>query len=77
MKLEFSRRIFKKYSISNIMKIRRVGTDLFHVEGRTEDDAILRRHLKKQTACRVSTFEPPNFKSLVNCRRDEFKITHF
>jgi hypothetical protein len=34
MKLEFSRQIFEKYS--NFMKIRPVGAELFHEEGRTD-----------------------------------------
>jgi len=32
----------------HIMKIHPVGTQLFHAEGRTEDDAILRTRLKKK-----------------------------
>ena len=37
MKLEFSRQIFQKYpQISNLMKIRPVGAELFH-EGRRTD----------------------------------------
>jgi len=34
MKLEFSRQIFEKYSISNFMKIRPVGE--FHADGQTD-----------------------------------------
>jgi hypothetical protein len=34
MKLEFSRQIFEK--MSNLMKIRPVGADLFHADGRTD-----------------------------------------
>jgi hypothetical protein len=34
MKLEFYRQMFEKHS--NFMKIRRVGTELFHVAGRVE-----------------------------------------
>ena len=36
MKLEFSRQIFEKYSISNVMKIHPIAAELFHAEGRTE-----------------------------------------
>jgi len=35
MKHEFSRQIFEKYSNINFMKIRPVGTVLFHVDGQT------------------------------------------
>jgi hypothetical protein len=35
MKLEFSRPILEKYSISNFIKIRDVKAELFHVEGQT------------------------------------------
>jgi hypothetical protein len=37
MKIEFSRQIFEKFSkISNFMKIRPVGAELFHVNGQTD-----------------------------------------
>ena len=36
MKLEFSRQIFKKAQISNLIKIRPVGAELFHAGGRTD-----------------------------------------
>jgi hypothetical protein len=37
MRLEFSRQIFeKKAKISNFMKIRPVGAELFHEDGRTD-----------------------------------------
>jgi len=32
MKLEFSQQNFEKYSISNFMKIRSVGAELFYAE---------------------------------------------
>jgi hypothetical protein len=35
MELEFSRDIKKNTQISNFMKIRPVGTELFHADGRT------------------------------------------
>jgi hypothetical protein len=35
MKLEFSRQIFEKY-VSNFMKIRPVGAEMFHADGRTD-----------------------------------------
>jgi hypothetical protein len=35
LKLEFSRQIFKYTQISNFMKIRPVGAELFHADGRT------------------------------------------
>jgi hypothetical protein len=35
MKLEFFRQIFENMQISNFMKIRQVGTELFHAEGQT------------------------------------------
>jgi hypothetical protein len=34
VRLEFSRLIFEKYS--NFMKIRQVGAELFHADGRTD-----------------------------------------
>jgi hypothetical protein len=36
MKFEFSRQISEKYSTSNFMKIRPVGAELFHADGRTD-----------------------------------------
>ena len=36
MKLEFSRRFSKKSEISNVIKIRVVGAELFHMDGRTD-----------------------------------------
>jgi hypothetical protein len=40
MKLEFSRQIIKKYTqISNLMKICQVGTDLFHADQQTHNEA--------------------------------------
>ena len=36
MKLEFSRHIFEKKALSNFMKIRPVGAELFHTDGRTD-----------------------------------------
>ena len=36
MKPEFTRKIFEKYFISNFTKIRPVGAELFHVDGRTD-----------------------------------------
>jgi len=36
MKFEFSRQAFEKYSISNFMKIRPVGAELFPADGRTD-----------------------------------------
>jgi len=35
-KLEFSRQISEKYSISDLMKIHPVGTELYHADGRTD-----------------------------------------
>jgi hypothetical protein len=39
MKLEFSRQIFEKTQISNLMELRLAGADLFHADGRTETQA--------------------------------------
>ena len=36
MKHEFSQKIFKKYS-SNFIKIRPLGAELFHADGRTDE----------------------------------------
>ena len=36
MKLEFSRQIFEKAQISNVLKIRSVGTELLHEDGRID-----------------------------------------
>jgi len=36
MKLELSRQIFKYAQISNFMKIRPVGAEMFHAGGRTD-----------------------------------------
>jgi hypothetical protein len=36
MKLEFSRQIFEKAEILNFIKIRPVGTELFHANRRTD-----------------------------------------
>ena len=36
MKQEFSRQIFEKYLVSNLMKIRRVVTELFHADGQSD-----------------------------------------
>jgi hypothetical protein len=36
MKLEFSRQIFEKSQISNFIKIRSVGAELLHADGRTD-----------------------------------------
>ena len=42
MKLEFSRQTFeKKTELSNIMKIRSVGADLFHADGQTNMTKII------------------------------------
>jgi len=35
MKIEFSLQIFEKYQISDLMKIRSLGAELFHADGRT------------------------------------------
>jgi len=35
MKLENSRQIFKKFSVSNFAKSRLAGAELFHTDGRT------------------------------------------
>jgi hypothetical protein len=52
IKLEFSRQIFekKKTQISNFMKIRRVGADLFHADGRTDihNEAIVGARLTRR-----------------------------
>jgi hypothetical protein len=37
MKLEFSRRIFKKYSVSNFMKICPLQAELIFADGQTEE----------------------------------------
>jgi hypothetical protein len=37
LKLEFSRQIFENTQISNFMTIRQVGAELFHADGRTEE----------------------------------------
>jgi hypothetical protein len=36
MKLEFYRQIFENTNISNFMKIRPLGTELFHADGPTD-----------------------------------------
>jgi len=36
MKLELSRQVVQKYSITNFVKIRPMGADLFHAGGRTD-----------------------------------------
>ena len=36
MKLEFSRQIFEKSSLSNFMKVRPMEAELFHTDGRTD-----------------------------------------
>ena len=36
MKLEFSRQIFDKIQISSFIKIRTMGAELFHADGRTD-----------------------------------------
>ena len=36
MKLEFCLQVYERYSNSNFMKIRLVGAELFHAEGRTD-----------------------------------------
>jgi hypothetical protein len=36
MKLEFSGQIFRKTQVSDFMKIRPVGAELFHAGGRTD-----------------------------------------
>ena len=36
MKFEFSRYIFKSTQVSNFVKIRTVGAELFHADGRTD-----------------------------------------
>jgi hypothetical protein len=42
MKLEFSRQSFeKKAEISSFMKIRPVGTELFHADGQTDTTKIV------------------------------------
>jgi hypothetical protein len=38
MKLEFSIQISKNIQISNFTKIRPVGAEIFHAEGRTDTD---------------------------------------
>ena len=38
MKLEFSRQIFEKAQISNLIKIRPEGAELFHAEGHGRTD---------------------------------------
>jgi hypothetical protein len=44
MKLEFSRYIFEKDEISNVMKTSPAGAGIFHVDGRTDrnDEANIR-----------------------------------
>jgi len=36
MKVEFSRQVFKNNQISSLTKIRPVGAELFHADGRTD-----------------------------------------
>ena len=36
MKLEIFRQLFKNTQVSNFMKIRPVGAELFHADGRTD-----------------------------------------
>jgi len=36
MKLEFSRQVSKNTQMSNFMKMRPVGAELFHADGRTD-----------------------------------------
>jgi hypothetical protein len=36
MKLEYSQQNFEKYSVSNFIKIRPVGAELFHADGQTD-----------------------------------------
>ena len=40
MKIEFSGRVLENTPISNFMKIRPVGAELFHADGRTHDEAV-------------------------------------
>jgi len=50
MKIEFSRQIFEKYSKLNFMKIRPVGNELFHADGRTDrHDEVNYKNLKHAT----------------------------
>jgi hypothetical protein len=55
MKLEFSRQIFekKKAQISNFVKIRSVGAELFHANGHTDDTKVI-------VACRNFAHAPNN-----------------
>ena len=41
MELEFSRRIFEKYSNINFMKIRSKGAELFHANGPTDVTKVI------------------------------------
>jgi len=41
MKLKLSGQIFEKSQISNFMKIRRVGAESFHVDGRTDTTKLI------------------------------------
>jgi hypothetical protein len=38
MKFELYRQVFEKYQILNIMKIRPVGAELFHADGRADGE---------------------------------------
>jgi hypothetical protein len=61
MKLEFSRQIFKNSQISNFMKIRPVGAELFQAEGQTDGQTVMTKPL---VSFRNFTNAPKNLMSI-------------
>jgi hypothetical protein len=51
MKIEFSRQILGNAQISNFMKIRLVGSELFHVDGQTQTDRQTDKHEETNSCC--------------------------
>jgi len=57
------------------MRVRPVGIELFHAEGRTDDDATLRRRLKKKQRAVFQHSNPTEFQ--VTCQLQTKRIYNY
>ena len=65
MKLEFSRQMFEKSQISNYIKVRLVGAELFHADGRTDRQIYGRTDMTKLILAFRNFAKAPNMSDCV------------
>jgi hypothetical protein len=71
MKLEFSGQIFEKYSNIKVLKIRLVGAELFHADGRTDRQIDRQRDRQTDMAKLVVAF-----RNFANAPENQYQSQH-